>query len=75
MQIWIIEARNDDGSLDLNCEQPTTVFGKRAITGMSDWEMSRVIYARDNKVVLCGDSIAKWPSSINPKWKARVKTW
>lgn len=71
---WIIEARHPDGSLNLDCPQPEEVFGPGAIHGMTDWEMSRVIFRKVSlDVVLTGDKIAEWPSLIDSRWKARPK--
>lgn len=72
---YIIEARDEQGQLDLKCEQPESVFGVGAIMGMTDWEMSRVIYARNKEVTLTGDNIPNWPKVLNPRWVARPKTW
>lgn len=73
--LYVIEARTEEGGLDLRAPQPESVFGVEAITGIDDWAMSRVIYARFSDAVLRGDNIARWPALIDPRWIARVKTW
>lgn len=73
--LYIIEARTPDGSLDLSGPQPESVFGVRAIVGMNDWDMSRVIYQKLPDAVLRGDNILHWPSLIDSRWVARHKTW
>lgn len=72
---YIIESRNADGSLKLDGPQPESVFGIWAIKGLSDWEMSRVIFAQVSNAVLDGGNIPNWPKLINQNWVARVKTW
>ncbi len=72
---WIIEARHPDGTLDLTAPQPEDFFGLAAINGMTDWEMSRIIFKHDDNVVLTGDSIATWPRAIDGRFTARRKTW
>ncbi len=74
-KIYIIEARDKDGRLKFDCPQPESFFGTRAITGLSDWEMSRPIYAKLPDATLRGDNIPDWPKLINENWVARVKTW
>lgn len=74
-KLWIIEKRNEDGSLDLSQPQPLDFFGMSAIHGMDDWALSRFIYARFPEAVLCGDSIAKWPQYFDKHFIARQKTW
>ncbi len=73
---YIIEARGADGQLLLgDYPQPQSVFGMKAITGITDWEMSRVIFAKDGDAILNGDNIRNWPRLINPNWVAREKSW
>lgn len=72
---WIIEARDESGQLKFNCPQPESVFGLEAITGLTDWEMSRPIFQRIPNATLDGGSIALWPRLLNPNWTARKKTW
>lgn len=73
--LWVIERRKADGSLDLKGAQPEEAFGPGAYLGLSDWSMSRVIYARLPEAVLRGDQIAAWPGLLDPAWIARPKTW
>lgn len=72
---YVIECRTPDGQLDFEGPQPESVFGERAITGIDDWQMSRVIFARVPDAVLDGRHIARWPSLIDKRWSARHKTW
>jgi hypothetical protein len=75
--IYVIEARRPDGSLDLSGRQPESVFGNGAITGMDDWQISRVILREvPEQFDKCrGDNVAEWPSFIDQRWYARRKTW
>lgn len=73
--LWVIECRTPDGKLDFAAPQPESVFGNKAITGISQSVMSRVIYARDARVTLDGRCIAQWPAILDPRWRARRKTW
>jgi hypothetical protein len=75
MKKYVIEARDSAGQLKLDCEQPEEVFGLKAINGITDWGMSRVIFKRIPNATLTGDTICTWPSLINPHWIARLKTW
>lgn len=72
---WIIEKRNEDGSLDFSRPQPEDKFGKGAINGMTDWQMSRMIFAAVPDAQLHGTNIPNWPRLIDPKFVARVKHW
>jgi hypothetical protein len=74
-KLWIIEARNADGSLKLDGPQPHEFFGMGAIHGIDDNAMARPIFRKIPDASLQGDRISTWPSLINPHWKARVKTW
>ena len=73
--LFVIEARKPDGTLDLSGLQPETVFGMAAITGISEDGMARVIFRRLPEACLQGDRISSWPSMIDPRFKARRKTW
>lgn len=75
-KLYIIEARDSAGKLLLgDYPQPESVFGMKAITGMDDWQMSRVVFSRVPDATLDGGNIPSWPSLIDPNWKARRKTW
>jgi len=73
--LWIIECRNPDGTLNFEGPQPEDVFGFGAIRGMTDDAMAKIVYARRPDAILHGSEIANWPSYINLGWKARRKTW
>lgn len=71
---YVIEACKD-GQLDFTVPQPESVFGMRAITGITEDQMAKTIYRLKPDVVLHGAAISGWPSLINPAWRARRKTW
>ena len=76
---WIIEKRVF-GVLDLSAPQPEQFFGDKAITGITEDQIAKVVYrhvdARGGKdVVLDGRNIAFWPSLIDGSFVARRKTW
>ena len=74
--LWIIEARDSKGELLLGkYPQPESFFGVNAIRGLNEDEMAQAIWRKIPDASLQGDSIAKWPSLINPRWIARKKTW
>ena len=73
--VYIIEARDTNGKLNLKCEQPENFFGKSAIKRISANEMARIIFREVPKAILDGQNIHAWPSIVNPIWKARKRTW
>lgn len=73
--IYIIEARKSDGSLDLSGAQPESYFGSGAITGMDEDAIAKAIFQRSPDAVLRGDSIPIWPAVIDARFIARRKTW
>lgn len=78
---YIIEARHPDGSLDLTAPQPEEFWGIKAITGISQDEMARVIYRlhpevdTSRSILLDGAQICLWPRVIDIRFTARRKTW
>lgn len=72
---YVIEARQPDGTLDLTCAQPETVFGEPAILGISADDMAQVIFRRKPDINLDGRWIAIWPQVLHDRWRARLKTW
>ena len=72
---YIIEARDTNGKLNLQCEQPTNFFGAWAIQGIFADEIAQIIFRKIPNAILDGQNIHLWPSIINPLWKARRKTW
>ena len=74
-KLWVIDCRTPDGMLDFTGFQPEDVFGVKAITGLTDWEMSRVIFARFPDAGLAGGEIPLWPKAFDKRWIARRKTW
>lgn len=73
--LYIIECRNPDGSLDLKGAQPESMFGPGAIRGMSSDAMAKRIFRDHPDAVLRGETISAWPSIFDSRWRARVKTW
>lgn len=69
-QRYVIEARDDQGRLRFDCEQPPV----RAFT---DIEIARLVWARvpDLKVPLDGRDICNWTRHVHEAWVARPKTW
>lgn len=72
---WVIECRDENGMLDFRAPQPEGHFGMGAITGMTDDEIAKKIYAACPDAVLVGDYIPNWPRLIDERWTARRKTW
>ena len=75
MPKFVIEAREKNGTLKLDCSQPESVFGIAAIRGIGLNLMARTIQRTNPKAVLDGRHVATWPTFINPNWVARSKTW
>lgn len=73
--LYIIEARNPDGSLKFDCDQPESFFGMQAIKGGTTDSIAEAIFRKVPDAVLIGDAIPLWPKLINPYWIARRKTW
>lgn len=73
--LYVIEARKPDGVLDLSGLQPETVFGMAAIHGISEDAMADAIFRKCPEACLRGDSISSWPSMVDPRFRARRKTW
>jgi hypothetical protein len=74
-ELWIIEKRDDNGALVFTAPQPEDIFGMGAIHGMTDHAMATVIHHYDSAVELDGRTIATWPTTIDPYFRARIKTW
>lgn len=74
-QLWIIEARAPDGSLDLRTLQPDALFGTRCYAGITEDDMARVVYRHSPMLTLDGREIASWPTKLHPGWVARRRTW
>lgn len=74
--LYVIEARDAEGRLDFGKPQPENIFGICAVTGIDADTMAKRIYAIcDDSVTLRGDQVARWPSFVDPRFTARVKTW
>jgi hypothetical protein len=74
-EIYVIECRRADGSLDFSEPQPETFFGNGAITGIDDDTMAKAIFRQVPDAILSGDAVSVWPRVIDPRWIARRKTW
>jgi len=74
-ELYVIECRKPDGSLDFAAPQPESVFGMRAINGISEDAMAKIVYRRCPNAVLTGTNIPSWPANVDPRWHARRKTW
>jgi hypothetical protein len=72
---YVIECRDSRGQLDFTVPQPENVFGLEAITGITEDAMAKKIFSRKPEATLQGDSIATWPALLDPRWKARLRTW
>lgn len=74
--LYVIEARNPDGSLDLKGRQPESDFGMGAIHGMGEDAIAQVIFRKLPKATLSGMAgVTAWVRMIDPRYVARVKTW
>jgi len=77
-EVYIIEKRKDDGSLDFSGKQPEQVFGHGAIGGMTVDDMAQRIFRLLpdlKKGSLHGMNIPSWPSFVDDHFVARRKTW
>lgn len=72
---YIIECRDSAGNLDFTGRQPENVFGMGAIKGMDDDAIAKAVWREDPDATLDGASLLDWPSLIDPRWRARRKTW
>jgi hypothetical protein len=74
-ELWIIEAREPDGTLDLRTLQPDALFGMQCYKGIDEDKMAKIIMRHSPLVELDGRDIPSWPARLHPKWVARRKTW
>lgn len=72
---YVIEARHPDGTLDLKSAQPEMLFGEKAITGITEDEMAKVIFHHCPNANLHGGNISIWPRALHANWVARHKYW
>jgi hypothetical protein len=75
MTTYVIEARNNDGTLKFDCPQPESYFGNRAITGITEDEIAKAIFRTAPDATMSGMNISAWPRNIDQNWTARIKTW
>jgi hypothetical protein len=73
--LYVIESRDAEGKLSFTAPQPESVFGLKAIHGITDDEMAQAIWRKEPDAVLDGRFLCDWPAIIDPRWKARRKTW
>ena len=66
---YVIEARNEDGSLKFDCEQPP----------VKDWteeDLADLVFKHNPDAVLNGMHLLRWVSdNVNPFWITRQKAW
>jgi hypothetical protein len=72
---YIIECRDPRGRLDFARPQPEDVFGLRAITGITEDDLAKAIFAKLPQACLDGGRIPSWPMLLDLRWTARRKTW
>lgn len=75
MNLYVIEKRDETGSLDFSEPQPNKFFGLAAITGISEDAMAKVVFRLAPDAVLTGMDIPAWPSHVDARFSARRKTW
>ena len=67
--IYVIEARNDDGTLRFDGPQPP-------VRDYTERDLAALAWIGDPTATLHGIDILTWVSdNYNPAWKTRVKTW
>ena len=71
---YVIECRDDTGALDFTGKQPEQAFGLGAITGISEDEMASIVWRYAPDAGLNGN-VSAWPTFVDPRFRARVKTW
>lgn len=74
-ELYVIECRDHLGALDLTAPQPETVFGMKAITGITTDEMAKAVWRHNDDAVMDGRFISRWPAFVDPRFSARRKTW
>ena len=75
---YVIESRDESGTILLSGPQPRELFGNAAIDGINEDAMARIIYRKvgpEPKILLTGMNVRDWPRNIHPTWVARVKYW
>lgn len=75
MNLYVIEARKPDGSLDFTNPQPEQIFGNAAIHGIEQDRMAKIVFRHAPNAVLTGDAVSQWPRFVDSRFSARVKTW
>ena len=73
--LWVIDCRDKDGKADFTEPQPESWFGDAAIKGITEDAMAKAVFRKNPDACLRGDAITSWPSYVDPRWRARVKTW
>lgn len=73
--LYVIEKRDKDGKLDFSKPQPEDFFGMVAITGITENQMSDVIFRHNKDAVLDGRHLLRWPEYLCPGFYARRKNW
>lgn len=73
--VYVIECRYPDGMLDFTAPQPESVFGKGVWEGIGADDMAQIIFRHNTTVELDGRFIEQWPTALDLRWSARLKTW
>lgn len=73
--LYVIEKRNQDGSLDFSSPQPEDYFGIKAIIGITENEIADVVFAHNHDIPYLVPPVENWAKIINPAFKTRRKTW
>lgn len=73
--LYIIERRTQMGRLDFKGPQPERVFGRGAITGLTEDQIAKTVYRLAPDAVLTGQNIPLWAAFVDPAFIVRAKTW
>lgn len=74
-QLYVIEAREPDGSLSFAKPQPEEIFGRGAITGIDEDAIAKVVWRHKPDAVLTGETLLRWPALVDERFRARAKYW
>lgn len=75
--LYVIEARNEDGSLNFDRDKLRVdeVFGRKAITGITEDRIAEVVWRHEPDAVLDGRSLLRWATKVDPRFQTRKKYW
>ena len=74
-KIYVIEPRDEQGHLLLDCPEPYTIFGTEAIHGITLEKIANIVYRQHPEALLQGTNIPNWAKCFNKNWVVREKTW